>query len=47
LLRHGARVLAFLAELRVPSTNNQAEGDLSMAKVQQKTCNLREAERWP
>lgn len=36
LLGQAERVLAFLANLRVPFTNNQAERDLRMVKVQQK-----------
>jgi transposase len=36
LLGQAERVLAFLTNLRVPFTNNQAERDLRMAKVQQK-----------
>jgi transposase len=36
LLRHSDRVLAFLDDLSVPFTNNQAERDLRMATVQQK-----------
>ncbi|HEV7129071.1 MAG TPA: IS66 family transposase, partial [Ktedonobacterales bacterium] len=36
LLGQSERVLAFLADPRVPFTNNQAERDLRMAKVQQK-----------
>ena len=36
LLRHDDRVLAFLDDLTIPFTNNQAERDLRMAKVQQK-----------
>ena len=36
LLGQAERVLGFLSDLRVPFTNNQAERDLRMAKVQQK-----------
>ena len=36
LLRRANQVLAFLDDLRIPFTNNLAERDLRMAKVQQK-----------
>jgi transposase len=36
LLGQATRVLAFLSDLRVPVTNNQAERDLRMVKLQQK-----------
>jgi transposase len=38
LLQHSDRVLAFLDDLTTPFTNNQAERDLRMAKVQQKVA---------
>jgi transposase len=38
LLQHSDQVLAFLDELTIPFTNNQAERDLRMAKVQQKVA---------
>ncbi len=34
LLRRSAQVLAFLDDLSIPFTNNQAEHDLRMVKVQ-------------
>ena len=36
LMGHAEQVLALLDDLRIPFTNNQAERDLRMAKVQQK-----------
>jgi transposase len=38
LLQHSERVLAFLDDLTIPFTNNQAERDLRPAKVQQKVA---------
>jgi len=38
LLRQSDRVLAFVDDLTIPFTNNQAERDLRMAKVQQKVA---------
>jgi transposase len=38
LLQHSERVLAFMDDLTIPFTNNQAERDLRPAKVQQKVA---------